>query len=437
MEMGPLPAEDHAADDAFSGELVAPHIVELVERAQLDTQIATAKKYPRDPVLARKRMLSIATMDRETAESCFYTLWRWDPAEQKKKAIKGPSVRLAEIAFSQWGNIRGGARVIDNDGKVITSQGVAHDLETNALFTIAVQRRITGKDGKTFSDDMQVTTGNAANAIAFRNAVFKIVPGSVVKSVYDQCRAVAVGDAKTFGGIRDAYFLRLEKLGVSRERVLAAIEKRSIELVDQADLETIIGLATSVKDGNQTYEEAFPPVGSTEAQGRVLIVKFVEMGKYEDARKAGVRFGIAKEEIESMIVEHQRRSAEHHHADDKATVNTGGEATTAPEESSAQQEQPAAEETGKESASPSPEPETVVIVTDAEHQKQLAGYLSKLGLEAFRRILKSMGFESEIHAAAEDVSEEAWARLTMELSDALLAAGGAKKPTQSGKQYKL
>ena len=70
-----------------------------------------------------------------------------------------------------YGNPRAASRVIDNDGRKITSQGGCHGLENNVQISVEVGRRITGK---TYSDDMQITTGNAANCIAFRNAVFRV-----------------------------------------------------------------------------------------------------------------------------------------------------------------------------------------------------------------------------------------------------------------------
>jgi hypothetical protein len=238
---------------------IQPHALELIQRAEIDMQIATAKKYPRAELAKiRQRMLSFATLDEDTAEGCFYTLRRKDPQTQENKLIQGPSVRLAEIAVACYGNLRAASRVIDNDGKKITSQGVCHDLETNVLISVDVARRITGKTGKTYSEDMQITTGNAANSIAFRNAVFKVIPMALVKPVYEQAKLVAVGDAKTLSVKRDKLFKRLNSMGVESERVLAALQKQSIESVDLEDLATLIGIGTAIKDGELAIDDAFP-----------------------------------------------------------------------------------------------------------------------------------------------------------------------------------
>ncbi|MFM7859586.1 MAG: hypothetical protein ACKO96_48585, partial [Flammeovirgaceae bacterium] len=141
----------------------------LQTKAEIDTQIATAKAFPRSEKMFMDRAISMATVTEEIAQSCIYALPRGG------KPIEGPSVRLAEIIVASYGNLRSSARIVDNDGKMITSQGVCHDLENNTAVSVDVKRRITDKNGKTFNDDMQVVTGNAANAIAFRNAVFKVV----------------------------------------------------------------------------------------------------------------------------------------------------------------------------------------------------------------------------------------------------------------------
>ena len=86
-----------------------PGAIELQERAQIDVQISTAHRFPRTLSRVKQDMLSFATLDEETAQSCFYTLPRGG------KVIQGPSIRMAEIAISCYGNMRSGARVISTN----------------------------------------------------------------------------------------------------------------------------------------------------------------------------------------------------------------------------------------------------------------------------------------------------------------------------------
>ena len=133
-------------------EIKQAEMLQAINRAEVDTQIATAKQYPRDIYGALNNIKTIATLDNSTAEDCFYALRR------QGTLIEGVSVRLAEIIAGAWGNMRVQTRIIGNDGKTITAQGVCHDLETNLAVSVEVKRRITHKSGKTYSEDMQVTT---------------------------------------------------------------------------------------------------------------------------------------------------------------------------------------------------------------------------------------------------------------------------------------
>lgn len=245
-------------DDAAL-EVTQPTALEAMERAQIDVQISTAKRYPR-PALKeiKRRMLEFATLDEETAEACFYTLKRKDWKTGKVKIIQGPSVRLAEIAVVCYGNVRAGARIVGNDGRAITSQGMCHDLENNSLVSMEVRRRITSHAGRTYDDDMQVVTGNAANAISFRNAVLKVIPGALTRPVYDAARSVAIGTSSTLAAKRDKIIKRLEAMGATVEAVLVAVEKATLDEIGLKELEILIGLGTSIKDGDTTVEEAFP-----------------------------------------------------------------------------------------------------------------------------------------------------------------------------------
>ena len=74
--------------------------IDAVERANVDSQVATAKQYPRDLARSINNSIAMATMDYNTAQSCGYALPRGG------KPITGPSVHLAKLIVSNWGNIR-------------------------------------------------------------------------------------------------------------------------------------------------------------------------------------------------------------------------------------------------------------------------------------------------------------------------------------------
>lgn len=232
-------------------------MLQAINKSEVDVQIATAKQYPRDLSKVLNTIRTLGTMDVETAEDCFYALRRGQGNDAS--VIEGVSVRLAEIIAGSWGNLRVATRIIGNDGKTITCQGVCHDLETNLAVSVEVKRRITDKKGRTFSEDMQVVTGNAASAIAFRNAVLKVVPKAVTKKVVDEIKKVALGASVDLETRRQNMLAYFAKIGVTQKEVFDYVGVSTIEEIDNAMVFELRGLANAIKEGTTTVQEAFRP----------------------------------------------------------------------------------------------------------------------------------------------------------------------------------
>lgn len=232
-------------------ELISETALSLITKAEIDCQISTAKAFPRSIKMFLDKAMSIATTNENIAASCAYALPRGG------KTVEGPTVRLAEIICSSYGNIRSGARVIANDGKTITAQGICHDLETNNCVTVEVKRRITGRDGKTFNEDMQVVTGNAACAIAFRNAVFKVIPGALTNEVYEKAKQVAKGTAETLVVRRNKAIAYFKEQKITEKQICETLEIKKVEDIDLDKLGILLGMIALVKNGEGTIAEIF------------------------------------------------------------------------------------------------------------------------------------------------------------------------------------
>lgn len=226
----------------------------VLNRSEIDMQIATAKRYPRSIKVAMQTATSMATVNEDTAEACMYSLPRGG------KPIQGASIRLAEIMASAWGNMRCAARVIGEEDGFIIAQGVAHDLERNVVICKEVRRRITGRNGDRFSEDMVGVTANAACSIALRNSILAVVPKAYTDQVYEEAKKVAVGDAQTLEKRRGAAMQHLMKMGVTPERVFAALGLQGEQDIDLDKLAILRGAVAAIKDGSQTIDEAFPAV---------------------------------------------------------------------------------------------------------------------------------------------------------------------------------
>lgn len=232
-------------------EVLAPDALSLITKAEIDMQISTAKAFPRSVSASIDKALSIATISQEVAESCVYAL----PRAGKK--LEGPSVRLAEIVASSFGNVRTGARVIANDGKTITAQGICHDLETNNCVTVEVKRKITDKNGNTFNEDMQVVTGNAACAIAFRNAVFKVIPAALIDTVFEKVKTVARGTAETLEIRRTKAVEWFNSKGVNDSQICELFDIKKIKDIDIDMLSTLSGYKSSIVNDGAKIEDIF------------------------------------------------------------------------------------------------------------------------------------------------------------------------------------
>ena len=236
-------------------EIKQAEVLQAINRSEIDMQVATAKQYPRNLPEVLNKIATYATMDTETAEDCFYALRR--KGSNGDQVIEGLSVRMAEIIAGAWGNLRVQTRIIGNDGKTITAQGICHDLETNLAVSVEVKRRITDKNGKTYSEDMQVTTGNAASAIAFRNAVLKVVPKAVTKKVIADVKQVALGQSLDLETSRQNMIAYFSKLGVTEEIILEYLGMKKREEIDKEAVFELRATANAIKEGTTTVQESF------------------------------------------------------------------------------------------------------------------------------------------------------------------------------------
>ncbi len=235
------------------GMSVESGTVALLNKSEIDMQVATAHKYPRSIKRFRDESLQMVTLSESVAESCIYALPR------DGKVIEGPSARFAEVVASAWGNCRAGARVVSDQGDFITAQGVFHDLERNVAITYEVQRRITDKQGRRYKPDMVGVTGNAASSIALRNAILKGIPKAFWDDMYQAARQTVMGDFKTLGNRRADALKAFLGYGVSQEQIFAKLEVAGIEDIGLEHLVTLRGLLTAIKEGDTTPEQAFAP----------------------------------------------------------------------------------------------------------------------------------------------------------------------------------
>lgn len=247
-------------NEIIQAEVINMDMVYQQNKAEIDMQIATAKQFPRNVSRSTSNALAIVTLDKAVAATCNYALPRGD------KPLQGPSVHLAKILAQNWGNMRIDAKVTEVGAKTITSQAVAFDLENNFAVRLEVKRSIMTKIGR-MKDDMIVVTGNAANAIAMRNAIFAVIPKGVVDKVYNAAKQTLTGDisdknkltaerVKIFAALKEMY-------EVTEAEILSVVKRAHVDHVTGDDLVLIIGIGQAIKDGDTTPDMAFRGLGKS------------------------------------------------------------------------------------------------------------------------------------------------------------------------------
>lgn len=232
-----------------------PALAVALAKAEIDTQIATARAFPRAIGVALNDMIAMATMNPAIAEECIYSLPRGG------KQLRGPSIRFAEIARSAWGNSRDASRVIfvDRIDQVVECEAVYHDLQNNIATSSTVRRKVEKKRGRsTIDDDMIQLAGAAGMSIARRNAILGGIPRFVWQQAVDAVEKVNRGDQKTLGERRDRAISYFAKIGVGIEKVLKAIGKPTADDIDLDDLVSMNGWRVAITSGEGSIDEIFP-----------------------------------------------------------------------------------------------------------------------------------------------------------------------------------
>jgi hypothetical protein len=262
-------ANDVQRYDPETGEVMevveTTSLAQQLTKAEIDQQVATAHRFPRSLQTVARGTLELATFSPAAAAECNYALPRGG------KSLTGPSIRLAEIVVSQFGNCRVGARVVHVDRleKYVEAEAVFHDLEKNSATTARVRRRIVDAKGRLYNDDMILVTGNAACSIAKRNAVLAAVPKALWMPAYDAALAVIKGDAKTLTERREGALKALGAFGVTPDMICGALEINGPLEISLDHMPTLIAWHKSLKDGEQTVESLFPaPAGAAPKDGK-------------------------------------------------------------------------------------------------------------------------------------------------------------------------
>lgn len=236
-------------DTVESTELVST--TEAQQRAEIDVQIATAKKYPRQISRFEEDVKGMVLKNAAVARTCMYAVPRGG------KKIEGASVRFAELLASTWGNCRVASRIVEVGEESVTVQGVFQDVQRNVVFSSDVTRGILKSDGTRFKEDMVINTINAASAIARRNATLQGVPRPLWEPIYREARGVAAGIGKSIDEKRANMYALCAEGGVDKKQLHKYLNIRSESDVDIETMIFVAGVVNAAEQDGCTLKEMF------------------------------------------------------------------------------------------------------------------------------------------------------------------------------------
>ena len=235
--------------------------MQAIERVEIDSQIATAKRYPRDLTNFINKCTAAATLDREVAESLFYTKPVGKGKDGRQQYVTGPSIRLAELVSAYYGNIRCKTSIIKEDGKAVYALAQVADLENNNAQSGEHAESIVDKNGKRYSDRQVELIKEVAQAKALRKMLFKVIPMALVKPVITAAQNLLNG-GQSMAERREKLVAWLKSLKIDMKRVWTALGVAGAADLTPDHLSQLAGIYNGLKTGEFTVDEAFPKVSA-------------------------------------------------------------------------------------------------------------------------------------------------------------------------------
>jgi hypothetical protein len=246
--MPPLPAAGVGSE--------ATRVEQARAVAEVAAAVQVAQMYPRDQRLAWHAMQD-ACARTGLAERAFYSV---------PNRGHGPSVHLARELARIWGNMDYGVRETHRDDDLGRSEVLAFawDQQTNSRTSrsfLVPHARMVKKQRTVLTDlgDIHLNNTNQG-ARALRECIFAIMPADFVAEAQEICRhTLTNGDGKPLQQRIANLVHGFAGLGVDVPRIEQKIGRSRGQWTpsDVADL-TIVG--GTLKRGEMTAEEAFPPV---------------------------------------------------------------------------------------------------------------------------------------------------------------------------------
>jgi hypothetical protein len=248
-------------------ELVAQGMT--IMRVENESQQAMATLRPRNEEAVYAGAIRELELAPEFAKLAWYSIPYKDKQTGKSTNVEGPSIKAAMALARRWGNCANAGRIVEDLDDRLVVEGVFMDYETNlrTLRTVSVAKKSWSaaiKQVVPLREDRLNMAIQAGMSKAIRNAVLASIPASLVDSYVTAAKRIAVkGGPKAAGGQEPTAKERIAasvKWFVSKGAAQKSVDDYINGLASETDedtLATLIGVATAIKDGQATIEEAF------------------------------------------------------------------------------------------------------------------------------------------------------------------------------------
>lgn len=274
--MMPTPSLPSAISYADPAAVAAAESV----KARIQSAYIMAIQKPRDYDQARVKILD-ACKRPGFAEKVEYS------KPVGKSAIVGPSVRFAETALREWGNIQSEIQIIYEDERVQRIQVSLTDLETNTTFSAPViinktverkyandrdviATRTNTNGGKVYivtaTEDELANKRGASISKALRNEGLRLIPQEIIEEAIETARStMRKRDAADPDAARKKIVDAFYSLGV-QPKDLEAYLQHPIGQCSPAELQELRSMYSAIRDGEAKWADYFKKDETPSAQ---------------------------------------------------------------------------------------------------------------------------------------------------------------------------
>ncbi|MFZ9077495.1 MAG: hypothetical protein ACO23H_03105 [Alphaproteobacteria bacterium] len=244
-------------------------------RGAIEASLTVAAARPRNEQQALSRIQNSCQRVR-LAESACYSYAKGG------SEITGASITLVTQVALAWGNVDWGYRELSRGNGESTVEAFAWDQQTNARysrqFIVPHRIRVAGRQRHLREDELADWIANQAQR-RVRTCLENVIPRDVIDEAVDECNRTLRSSIDLDKTKIMAMIEKFEELGVTREQISARIQ-RSIDAIQPAQYLAMRRIYTSIQDGIQTIEQAFPAlVDAKEAK----IVEAIKKGGKKNA----------------------------------------------------------------------------------------------------------------------------------------------------------